>query len=458
MLKNEYRKTLLKSIKSHAQRFLKDKHAKNKLKEGFIKRSKKEISGWYMRFLQDRLNREIVNAYKLKKQRDIAIELKKLRLAKLANNNISEDDMVYIRRLASIPIKTLRQVAKLRNINENLSKSDITYALIRSAPVIDEEKYIIDSNNNIINKVNKVGLQLMEVSQYIDQERSKAIRKRLNEIRNTQNIDRKIRYRLLKELESIVIELKFIERHMVSDYGDGNYANIGDIEYIFGDIDYYYAPILANLSFDGGYQKYRVRGDKNCDMTIDQYYNTISTHLKMLIDINKVYETKIQIDMGFNMVHLDNNRRITHFSRSDNVICTPSSNTNDILNLVLTSFHVKMIDDIELSRESSNFVFESIEECNIHFYKIDLRRGSSFIEQPAGIKNKKATINPQNNDIYCFMYAVTIALYHKEFKKILDVLVKIYVCIEISFHGVILNFLQYMKTMKPLKHQIVMLY
>ena len=130
-----------------------------------------------MRFLQDRLNREIVNAYKLKKQRDIAIELKKLRLAKLANNNISEDDMVYIRRLASIPIKTLRQVAKLRNINENLSKSDITYALIRSAPVIDEEKYIIDSNNNIINKVSEVRLQLMEVSQYIDKEWSKAIRK-----------------------------------------------------------------------------------------------------------------------------------------------------------------------------------------------------------------------------------------------------------------------------------------
>ena len=167
----------MECIKSHAQRFLKDKHAKNNLKEGFIKRSKKEIHGWYMRFLQDRLNREIVNAYKLKKQHDIAIELKKLRLAKLANNNISEDDMVYIRRLASIPIKTLRQVAKLRNINENLSKSDIIYALIRSAPVIDEEKYIIDSNNNIINKVSEVRLQLMEVSQYIDKEWSKAIRK-----------------------------------------------------------------------------------------------------------------------------------------------------------------------------------------------------------------------------------------------------------------------------------------
>ena len=73
-----------------------------------------------------------------------------------------------------------------------------------------------------------------------------------------------------------------------------------------------------------------------------------------------------------------------------------------------------MINDIELSRENSSYVFESIEECNIHFHKIDFRRGSSFIEQPAWLKNKKATINPQNNDIYCFMYAVTIALYSKE--------------------------------------------
>ena len=34
---------------------------------------------------------------------------------------------------------------------------------------------------------------------------------------------------------------------------------------------------------------------------------------------------------------------------------------------------------------------------------------------PDWIKNKKATINPNNiKDTYCFMYAITIALYHKE--------------------------------------------
>ena len=40
---------------------------------------------------------------------------------------------------------------------------------------------------------------------------------------------------------------------------------------------------------------------------------------------------KIPIDISFNMTHISDNRSITHFSGSDNVICMPSSNTNEIL-------------------------------------------------------------------------------------------------------------------------------
>ena len=59
-------------------------------------------------------------------------------------------------------------------------------------------------------------------------------------------------------------------------------------------------------------------------------------------------------------------------------------------------------------------MYESVEECNLHFHKIDLRRGASFIDTPEWLKNKKATINPQNtNNAYCFMYAIAIALFHE---------------------------------------------
>ena len=116
------------------------------------------------------------------------------------------------------------------------------------------------------------------------------------------------------------------------------------------------------------------------------------------------------------MIHISNNCRITHFSRSDNVNCLPSSNTNEILEQLLTSLYERYHDDLELSRENSSFVYESVEECNIHFHKVDLRRDSSFIDSLEWLK-KKAVINPKNIDVYCFMYAISIALFNKEFGK-----------------------------------------
>ena len=149
-------------------------------------------------------------------------------------------------------------------------------------------------------------------------------------------------------------------------------------------------------------------------MSVNSYLDKIIPYLKMLIDENKVYQQNIQLDLGFNMVHMSDSRKITYFSRSDNIICMPSSNTNEIIEQLLTSLHKKFDDDLVLSRESSSFVYESVEECNIHFHKIDLRRGASFIDTPEWLKNKKATINLQNtNNAYCFMYSIAIALFHE---------------------------------------------
>ena len=70
-------------------------------------------------------------------------------------------------------------------------------------------------------------------------------------------------------------------------------------------------------------------------------------------------------------------------------------------------------------------MYESVEECNIHFDKTDLRRVASFINTPEWLKPKKATINPQNrNDVYCFMYAVTIGLFNKEAGKNLGCIIQ----------------------------------
>ena len=54
-----------------------------------------------------------------------------------------------------------------------------------------------------------------------------------------------------------------------------NYANINDVQYIFGDIDKYYATILTNSLFDKGYQRYHFRGDKMGNMSVKSYFNKI---------------------------------------------------------------------------------------------------------------------------------------------------------------------------------------
>ena len=177
-------------------------------------------------------------------------------------------------------------------------------------------------------------------------------------------------------------------------------------------------PVLTTLLFYGGYRRYHFRGDNNRNMSVESYFCKIIPYLRILIDENKVHEQKIQLDMGFNMKHMADDGRITHFSRSDNVICLPSSATDKVTEQLLASLYEKYEYDLLISREGSNFVFESVEESIMHFHKIDLRRGSSYIESPEWLKHKKATIDPQNkNNIYCFMYAIAISLFHEALGK-----------------------------------------
>ena len=62
-------------------------------------------------------------------------------------------------------------------------------------------------------------------------------------------------------------------------------------------------------------------------------------------------------------------------------------------------------------RGASDFHFESIELLKYSLHKIKLKRGGSYIESTEWIRNKLATINPQNKDANnCFQYNYCIKL------------------------------------------------
>ena len=68
---------------------------------------------------------------------------------------------------------------------------------------------------------------------------------------------------------------------------------------------------------------------------------------------------------------------------------------------------------LETKMKGSSYIFENNDLLEYHLHKINLNRGSSYIESPNWLKNKKATINPQNSkDNNCFQYAITPALNH----------------------------------------------
>ena len=56
----------------------------------------------------------------------------------------------------------------------------------------------------------------------------------------------------------------------------------------------------------------------------------------------------------------------------------------------------------------SEFAFDSVQLMYHKCHKVNFKRGGVVV--PDLIKNKKATINPKNEDNKCFQYATTTAL------------------------------------------------
>ena len=76
----------------------------------------------------------------------------------------------------------------------------------------------------------------------------------------------------------------------------------------------------------------------------------------------------------------------------------------------------KYQEGLEEKLRRSEFVFDLL-HYNLH--KISLNRGESYIHSPKWLNNKKATINPKNNNRKCFQYALTAALNMNKIKRIL---------------------------------------
>ena len=62
-------------------------------------------------------------------------------------------------------------------------------------------------------------------------------------------------------------------------------------------------------------------------------------------------------------------------------------------------------------------MYEYVDFLHIKLNQTDLISGGTYIKEEKWISHKKVTINHQNNkgnDVYCFMYTLTVSLNHNK--------------------------------------------
>ena len=152
---------------------------------------------------------------------------------------------------------------------------------------------------------------------------------------------------------------------------------------MFNDIENYYYHILTKQSFNGNYQMYTCRGDKENTMSIYDYISKINLHLLDLIVRKKEHDrNKIQLIIAIDLIHLKSNDVVTFYVKSKNVICTPANNSSDILHEFISSLLKYYNEKLLLCRTDSSYVFYSVNELSIHFHTLDLSTTGNYIPSP----------------------------------------------------------------------------
>ena len=113
----------------------------------------------------------------------------------------------------------------------------------------------------------------------------------------------------------------------------------------------------------------------------------------------------------------DSDETRTIHTKSNNLDIMMGSETDEIIEDLFESFLQKYQEALEESMRGTEFVYDSVDALYYNLNKVSLSRGGSYIDSPKSIKNKKATINPENSDDQCFQYVVTVALNYEKIKK-----------------------------------------
>ena len=283
-------------------------------------------------------------------------------------------------------------------------------------------------------KIEKIREEFNELRYKFSKLKIKEIRKKIYEIENEKNLSKS----KIKEIEKNLTELEenLSKPKKYYDYDDSEYRGIRNVRYLFDlSIEDYYKPRVYN-TFDGNYIQYESKGDKGKNLSIKKYLSIIKPCLIDIINEHKTHglvryhsgnkswlektssEWKIQLTMAINFISSKNSDETrTMHAKSNNVEIMIGSEKDETIKNLFESFLQKYQEGLEESMRGSDLVYDSVDVLHYNLNKVSLSRGGSYIDSPIWLKNKRATINPQNKkDDRYFQYAVTVALNYEQIK------------------------------------------
>ena len=176
-------------------------------------------------------------------------------------------------------------------------------------------------------------------------------------------------------------------------------------------------PQEHETALKDAYRSFRSPGLPKTD--VDTYIEKITPYMKTLINqqIREMASAKAQLCMWIKWkredIHGEVHEIIVEKAFNSKMMeIFQGSNIDEILEKMFTYIKTQ-IENPALPK--SGFTLDSIMHLDISFHELQLTRGSTYINLPAWIANKKAVINPQNQkDEECFKWAVIAALHHEE--------------------------------------------
>ena len=129
----------------------------------------------------------------------------------------------------------------------------------------------------------------------------------------------------------------------------------------------YYKPKRVSDFWNNNYIEYKSNGDKNRNLSLDEYLNKIETYLRNIItDLQNSDAWKILVHaINFISSKESEEERVMH-SNSGNIKFTPYSDANDVTEKLFKPLRSKYQDNLETSMKGSDFIFDSVQ---LMYYK-----------------------------------------------------------------------------------------